>query len=111
MLEKIVIRFGWLLLALGLTMPVASDARAAHPHKCFPYEKYVNTVLKGAFKEASRGEGMLSQRFTGELFVSEGGETWTFLATDQISRVTCVMVFGTDWEEVPGLYGQQAELR
>lgn len=88
-----------LLLVLG-TM-----ATGAQTLTCAPRAE-IASFLKDKFQELQDAYGLVGDKAVLELYISDGGATWTLVLTD-ISGRSCILAAGDNWEERPDV----AELR
>jgi hypothetical protein len=82
------------LLAVALTLGVATSAAIAQPH-CGKRTELIR-ILDQTYHEASTGLGTINELAVIEVFTSQKG-TFTILAS-QANGISCIIATGQNWE-------------
>ncbi|MEL6961432.1 MAG: hypothetical protein AAFO01_01675 [Pseudomonadota bacterium] len=94
-------------LATFLGLAALSGAPPAHGQQgpqthrltCATYEN-MTKFLSTKFTEAPRSIGIASDGKVLQVFTTEGGESWTMVATAPEGR-SCIVAAGKYWQEIP----------
>lgn len=68
------------------------------PVTCHP-SSYLENHLRVNYSESLNGTGLLGDRTSFELWISENGVSWSFLFRPR-QGVLCLVATGTNWHEV-----------
>ncbi len=86
------------LIAFALIVVSVTSVRAQSSGQCAPHKEAL-AIMEKNYGEVPVARGLVSNGNVAELLVSEGGETWTIVATFP-NGTTCIAASGKHWESL-----------